>query len=166
MNAAQAGQAVSVEPLAQDVLATVSETETVHGSVLSVLCQEYSDRTLVLVTQLGKIGYLVQVQVYPARQDAQHMEQDTQPAMQFPVTSTVPLFGAPPRGMEDLYALYATRIAAWIYASQHTPEMSVRDVKPVVVGLALPRVGKDDDLDTERVRMEAVQRLVNKCRVW
>lgn len=50
---------VHVEPLAHNVLRTAQSTGTSGGQDLTVFCQEYDDRTLVLVTQLEKVGYLV-----------------------------------------------------------------------------------------------------------
>lgn len=51
---------VRVEPLGDvQAIATHSATQSVADAPLEVVRQEFVDRTLVLVTQLGKVGYLV-----------------------------------------------------------------------------------------------------------
>jgi len=51
---------VRVEPLGDvQAIETHSVSQSVAGAPLEVVRQEFADRTLVLVTQLGKVGYLV-----------------------------------------------------------------------------------------------------------
>lgn len=51
---------VRLEPLADaQAIAMHSASQQVAGVPLEVVRQEFADRTLVLVTQLGKVGYLV-----------------------------------------------------------------------------------------------------------
>lgn len=86
-----------------------------------------------------------------------------------PTVSLVPLFGTPPIEYTDLYALYATQIAARICADLYTPETMLGPMKPVVVGLALRRgPASDDELDlvSERARLEAILSLLKQSRVW
>lgn len=70
-----------------------------------------------------------------------------------------PLFGTPPPDLADLYSLYATKIAA---------NIGMHSEKPVVVGLALPRIPQADDTDygAERERLNATMELLAECRVW
>lgn len=170
---------VHVEPLAHNVLRTAQRTGASGGQDLTVFCQEYDDRTLVLVTQLEKVGYLVrhpthtlmQVQalVNPGEQTAEFLQSHHRDAMVSPTVTLVPLFGAPPSGLADLYALYATQIAARICADLYTPESMLGSIKPVVVGLALRRTSMDDemlDMDAEQAKLATVLSLLAQCRVW
>lgn len=70
-----------------------------------------------------------------------------------------PLFGTPPPDLADLYSLYATKIAA---------NIGMYSKKPVVVGLALPRIPQADETDygAERERLNATMELLAECRVW
>lgn len=89
--------------------------------------------------------------------------------MRVPTVSLVPLFGTPPSELSDVYALYATQIAAHICADLYTAETMLGPMKPVVVGLALRRgAGGEDglDLDAERARLDAVLSLIDRSRVW
>ncbi|KAI3620741.1 hypothetical protein CBS9595_002708 [Malassezia furfur] len=160
---------VHVEPLAHNVLRTAQHTGASGGQDLTVFCQEYDDRTLVLVTQLEKVGYLVQALVNPGEQTAEFLQSHHRDAMVSPTVTLVPLFGAPPSGLADLYALYATQIAARICADLYTPESMLGSIKPVVVGLALRRTSMDDemlDMDAEQAKLATVLSLLAQCRVW
>ncbi|WFC94835.1 hypothetical protein MBRA1_001472 [Malassezia brasiliensis] len=160
---------VHVEPLAHNVLRTAKRTEVSGGKDITVFCQEYEDRTLVLVTQLEKVGYLVQALVNPGEQTAEFLQSHHRDAMVSPTVTLVPLFGAPPSGLEDLYALYATQIAARICADLYTPESMLGSIKPVVVGLALRRTLTDGemlDMDAEQAKLATVLSLLAQCRVW
>lgn len=55
---------VHVEKLAQPVLRTTQNSVQLNGAEITVMCQEYMDRTLVLVTQQDKVGYLVRGDTY------------------------------------------------------------------------------------------------------
>lgn len=70
-----------------------------------------------------------------------------------------PLFGVPPPDLADIYSLYATKIAAAIGSATN---------KPIIVGLALPRVAAANDMDygAERERLDTALELIQQCRVW
>ena len=53
------GSNVQVEALQSNVIATRAHTERMGDTSVTIMSQEYVDRTLVLVTEMDKIGYLV-----------------------------------------------------------------------------------------------------------
>lgn len=89
-----------------------------------------------------------------------------------PIVSFVPLFGAPPKGMEDIYVLYAKQLALHIYSDLCHPEpMKMGDTcKPMVIALALDRIPTEDidDIDfvSERQRLNQIYSMMQHCRVW
>lgn len=90
-----------------------------------------------------------------------------------PTVSFTSLFGMPPIGMEDIYALYAKQLALFIYAlSNHskTTDAEIYDTcKPMVIALALDQISADDneiDFAAERDRLAQIQSMLQQCRVW
>jgi hypothetical protein len=89
-----------------------------------------------------------------------------------PTVSFVPLFGAPPKGMEDIYLLYAKQLALHIYSDLCHPESMKRGdtCKPLVIALALDRMPTEnvDDIDfvSERQRLDQICSMMQECRVW
>lgn len=82
----------------------------------------------------------------------------------------VPLFGAPPVGMEDLYALYAKHLALRVSKDVREPNTaSPNDMKPMVFALALDRItwaSEELNFDSERNRLNQVWLMLQQCRVW
>lgn len=89
-----------------------------------------------------------------------------------PTVSFVPLFGAPPKGMEDIYLLYAKQLALHIYSDLCHPESMKRGdtCKPLVIALALDRMPTEnvDDIDfvSECQRLDQICSMMQECRVW
>lgn len=109
----------------------------------------------------------VQAQVNPGEQTAEFLNnKGRQDTIRVPTVSLVPLFGTPPNEMGDLYALYATQIAAKICADLYTADTMMGPMKPVVVGLALSPATDNEDLAKEKNRLDTVLALVEKSRVW
>ncbi|KAG8948897.1 hypothetical protein FRC04_009236 [Tulasnella sp. 424] len=107
----------------------------INGNHTEVLVQSYGDRILVLVTQLGKVGCLIQASI-PA---ATPLPPPLAPPALAPIPPAItlaPLLGQPPSGMQTVYNLYASQIAAILWAHEGGDGSSRR---PVVVGLALKR---------------------------
>lgn len=111
----------------------------------------------------------VQALVNPGEQTAEFLQSKHRDAMVVPTVTLVPLFGTPPSGLADLYALYATQIAARICADLHTAESMLGSIKPVVVGLALRRTSTDDemlDMEAEQAKLATVLSLLAQSHVW
>lgn len=89
-----------------------------------------------------------------------------------PIVSFVPLFGAPPKDMEDIYVLYAKQLALHIYSDLcHNEPMKIGDTcKPMVIALALDRIPTENigDIDfvSERQRLDQLCSMMQRCRVW
>jgi len=118
-------------------------TQEIEGVQTELLIQSYGDAVLVLVTQLGKVGNLMQLSI-PA----------TTPLRPPPVGSAFPeppvsiqitnLLGAPPsEHIGDLYSLYATQIAAIVWTQEEIPGTLPAESgrRNIIVGLAL-KAGK------------------------
>ena len=166
---------VEVIELGKQIIATKSCTQpTQHGNDLTVLCQDYVDRTFVSVSQKDKVGYVVQAHVQLPYAHAQSYGLPFQSESQRePTVSFVPLFGMPPIGMEDIYALYAKQLALFIYAHSHHPNSTTAGIqdtrKPMVIAIALDRVPSDDgdiDFAAERARLHQIQGMLQECQVW
>ncbi|KAG9016603.1 hypothetical protein FRB90_002842 [Tulasnella sp. 427] len=114
---------------------------SIGGTHTEVLIQSYGDRILVLVTQLGKVGCLIQASI-PA---ATPLPPPLAPPALAPIPpgiTLVPLFGQPPSGMQTVYNLYASQIAAILWAYEGGDGSTRR---PVVVGLALKKTGSGSE---------------------
>ena len=185
MSSTSLSEAVKVTQIAQDLIPTRTGKRFVDNAEVEVVCQEFTDRTFVGVTQFGKVGYMVrgifptnvqvQAQVQYGQQTAEFLDQvmrsSLSDSLSAPTVTLVPLFGVTPPELVDLYAFYATQIAARICADLHAGSsvpMSQTFNKPVVVGLALKRpvAGDEVDLGAERSRLDAVLALLTECRVW
>ncbi|KAG6874210.1 hypothetical protein C0995_003756 [Termitomyces sp. Mi166 len=127
------------------------------GYPTQILVQFFADRVLVLVTQLGKVGTLIQASIpdtaplLPApAPDLQYPNQQPLPPPS-PAIQLTPLLGSSPSEyIHTLHSLYASQIATivWTQAALRAMETSRRNV---VVGLALKKFdGSDDEGVTER----------------
>ncbi|KAF5377045.1 hypothetical protein D9757_007707 [Collybiopsis confluens] len=140
-----------------------SSTVTLENTRTEVSVQHYADSTLVIVTQVGKVGNLVWLidksagAVTPAVPDPSEPNVQSLPPPPIAV-QLVPLLGAAPSDhIQTLHNLYASQIATLVWlANSESPLQVAR--KKVVVGIALRRSGKSDsDLsDTERTTFHGV----------
>lgn len=160
-----------------------TKSTTAHldsGGVLTVLCQVYSDRIVVSVSQREKLGYVVcintltikvQAQVQSSLQSNEDAELSIPP---LPNVLLVPLFGAPPYQMQDLYAFYATQIAVHVSQTSHLsngkiPSMAGQAPKPLVIALALDPLSTDEeelDMVQERRRLNKIVTMIHSCKIW
>lgn len=143
---------MSRPPSVQDI----KDLETIPTEVV---IQTFSDRVLVLVTQLGKVGSLVrylvgesdhlnnetQIQAVmpatapllrppqpPARQDAYDLPTPNPSIQLTPLFGTPPPSASSPERMLTLQNLYAAQIATLVWAAEAESE-----AKAVVIGVAL-----------------------------
>ncbi|KAH9981197.1 hypothetical protein BGW80DRAFT_1199448 [Lactifluus volemus] len=117
----------------QPVILAERVIESIHTQVI---VQTFSDRVLVIVTQLKKVGTLIQASL-PATIDLL----DAPPDTSAPITTLPPvhpsidltyLFGhAPSSDHQSLYSSYAAQIATLVWTSDRSSHT------PVVVGIAL-----------------------------
>lgn len=87
----------------------------------------------------------------------------------------MPLFGAPPDPLQDLYAFYATQIAIHVSHTSHLsdggiPSVAEEGPKTLVIALALDPLSTTDDegLDMvqERQRLDKIVSMIQSCKVW
>ncbi|VDB83124.1 unnamed protein product [Peniophora sp. CBMAI 1063] len=125
------------------------------GSVpTEVILQVFADRVMVLVTQLGKVGALIQASL-PANSSFDDLVRDAvdelgepaqdsgYPSLPPPPASItlMPVLGA--SGDQPLLSLYASQIATLVWAAESGP-LGAGASRPVIVGLALKGGGTED----------------------
>ncbi|KZP00062.1 hypothetical protein CALVIDRAFT_595486 [Calocera viscosa TUFC12733] len=148
-------------PLSAPLIPTKSVARELDGVHTELNIQTYADRVLVLVTQLNKVGCLIQATL-PL---AVPLLPPLPGQLPQPSTATVltPLFGAPPsEHLHDLYSLYANQIAAIIW----TAEGAAGSRRPVVVGVALQRRKEEEGqglTSRERSVFEDIMKMVMAC---
>ncbi|KIY48265.1 hypothetical protein FISHEDRAFT_43754 [Fistulina hepatica ATCC 64428] len=105
----------------------------VHGIETDVLVQRFADRVLVLVTQLGKVGSLVNSSPTTYATPSDEAQQQRLPAPS-PAIQLTPLLGsAPTAHVQTLHSLYVAQIATLVWTTD--PPFVAR--RSVIVGLAL-----------------------------
>ncbi|KAM0788758.1 hypothetical protein ACM66B_002849 [Microbotryomycetes sp. NB124-2] len=156
---------------------------TISGHHTEVTVQAFVDRVLVVVTQLGRIGCILQVNPPPPGlptpiHSARHSLFPQLPPPH-PSSTTVSLFGiAPSPKAEMLHELYASQIGAIVFATAAMDDEMVGVpglTKPVVLGIALKHSvnerGTEEEetlgvTDEERDTFGQVMDMVKECRVW
>jgi len=117
----------------------MQSAKLINGIHTEVCIQSYGDRILVLLTQLGKVGCLIQVSIPPTS----HLPPTPPPTALPSIPSSIALtalLGQPPPDLHAVYHLYASQIATILWT--HEGENALR--RPVVVGVALKRNGPAD----------------------
>jgi len=148
-------------PLPSPLIPTKSLARELDGAHTELNIQTYADRVLVLVTQLNKVGCLIQATLPPTAPLLPPLPGKLpEPSL---TTVLTPLFGAPPsEHLHDLYSLYANQIAAIIWTAEGAAGLR----RPVVVGIALQR-RKDEEgqglTERERALFEGVMGMVVEC---
>ncbi|KAF7294870.1 hypothetical protein MIND_01024900 [Mycena indigotica] len=118
-------------------------TRQLEGVQTEVVIQRFVDRVLVLVTQLGKVGNLIQATIPETTPLAPPATADELPEPS-PAIQLTPLLGqGPSQHMQTLHSLYAAQIATIIWTASSNPLDVTR--KSVVVGIALQRTSSDDE---------------------
>ncbi|KAM6500457.1 hypothetical protein JOM56_003471 [Amanita muscaria] len=149
-------------------LTTGQATRNVDDRPTTVIVQPFADRVLVLITQLGKVGNLIQASLPPTTPSIPPSSPDTLPTPPAAIQLTNLLGSAPTDHMRLLHSLYASQVATmvWVHGSIAAIEASRRSV---VVGLALQSERADEGADiTESERksfhsiMDIVQQLLRQ----
>ncbi|GAA6004910.1 hypothetical protein JCM10207_008449 [Rhodosporidiobolus poonsookiae] len=175
-------------PPRPSAIPTAQRARIVNGVQTDVLVQSFADRILVLVTQLGRIGCMIQVSpppptlsapppLAPPSDDPTSILASLPPP--HPSTVLTPLFGVPPNPhVSSLHDLYASQVGAIVFlrlgggadAAGGMPGLGSA-AKPVVLGIALKmrpgRAEEDDEeggvSDEERTTFAEVMEMVLEC---
>ncbi|KAH9951451.1 hypothetical protein B0H21DRAFT_719065 [Amylocystis lapponica] len=117
----------------------------IDGVPTEVLLQAFADRILVLVTQVGKVGNLIQVTIPqttplmpPPPPDPSQPNAISLPTPPASIQLTPLLGNASTERLRTLYSLYASQLATNIWTAE-SEDMLEGDRRMVVVGLALRR---------------------------
>ncbi|KAJ6596972.1 hypothetical protein DFH09DRAFT_1258696 [Mycena vulgaris] len=121
-----------------------------QGNVTEIVVQTFADRVLVLVTQLGKVGNLIQATIpdttplFPAVQDPDQPNSQALPEPPASIQLTPLLGNAPSQHIQTLHCLYAAQIATIIWTAGSSNPLEVSR-KGVIVGIALRKSDGHDD---------------------
>ncbi|GAA6046337.1 hypothetical protein JCM3770_004870 [Rhodotorula araucariae] len=184
--AAAAAPAPAPPPAHPAAIPSAQRARKVNGVQTDVLVQIFADRVLVIVTQLGRIGCMIQVTPPPSALPAlprapphpiaaanpagSGPEQQKQQSGSIlaslappdPSTLLTPLFGAAPSPrLAALHDLYAAQVAACVFRRFGADEAAGGAggaPRPVVLGIGLKRTGDDGDAEGEARVSEAEKR--------
>ncbi|KAF5357756.1 hypothetical protein D9756_001503 [Leucocoprinus leucothites] len=138
------------------------QNQVINGIDTDVIVQRFSDRTLILVTQLGKVGNLIQASipataVLPPPPLVPEQLPPPPPAIQL----TNLLGTAPSEHMQTLHSLYASQIATLMWISEPESALGLGK-KAVVVGLALKKQAVEEEGlgESEKVTFRGIMGLV------
>ncbi|KAF8274922.1 hypothetical protein EI94DRAFT_1560545 [Lactarius quietus] len=153
--------------MSQPVAIAERDIESVQTQVI---VQTFSDRVLVIITQLSKVGTLIQASVPPtiALTQASTSNADPLPPVHPSIDLTY-LFGhAPSSDHQTLYASYAAQVATLVWTSERYAQVGSSRT-PVVVGVALkaPRTSErvsDADRGTFLQIMDLVREILGTVR--
>ncbi|GAA5950786.1 hypothetical protein JCM21900_002017 [Sporobolomyces salmonicolor] len=170
--------APSRPPSLPSAIPTAQRVRIVNGIQTDVLVQSFADRILVLVTQLGRIGCMIQVSPPPPTLPSSlpppgaTISSSLLPDLPPPHPSTLlnPLFGVPPTPhVSALHDLYASQIGAIVFR-KFALEAAGGGAKPVVlgIGLKLSTAGKEEDeeggvSEEERGTFREIMEMVLEC---
>ncbi|GAA5893091.1 uncharacterized protein JCM6883_007564 [Sporobolomyces salmoneus] len=155
---------------------TAQRVRSIHSIQTDLLIQSFHDRILVILTQLGRIGCLIQVLPPPSTLPAalpRPPNGSASPSLPPPHPSLVlsPLFGVPPTPhIAALHDLYASHVASILFEKMSADTQGM-EVKPVVLGIGLKRKqdqqeeGKEESeiSEKERETFMQVMEMVKEC---
>ncbi|KAI0707614.1 hypothetical protein C8Q76DRAFT_628244 [Earliella scabrosa] len=127
------------------MLQTATLVRELEGKQTDVLLQAFADRILVLVTQLGKVGSLIQATIPstmpllpPPPPDPSEPNVVPLPIPP-PSLQLTPLLGsAPSERIQTLHNLYASQIATIVWTMEEASVLEA-DRRAIVVGIALAK---------------------------
>ncbi|CAE6437314.1 hypothetical protein ACGC1H_004432 [Rhizoctonia solani] len=148
-------------------MASIQRARVINGVATNLIVHSFGDRIVISITQLGKIGCLIQASIPSS---VPLLPPPPPPALPPPPTaiSLTPLVGHPPDSRSlTLFNLYASQAAAiaWSKAGQ-------LNRRPVIVGLALKRTkvstarGDDDEftvLEEDRETFKEIMVMLMDC---
>ncbi|KAI0723953.1 hypothetical protein C8T65DRAFT_628008 [Cerioporus squamosus] len=137
------------------MLQTANIARQIEGVQTDVLLQAFADRILVLVTQLGKVGSLIQATIpstmplLPAPPPDPEQPNIVPLPVPPPSLQLTPLLGsAPTERIHTLHSLYASQIATLVWTLEEASVMEA-DRRAVVVGIALAKTSGAVDSSSE-----------------
>ncbi|KAI0807749.1 hypothetical protein C8Q74DRAFT_1363221 [Fomes fomentarius] len=127
------------------MLSSTNIVREIEGVQTDVLLQSFVDRILVLITQLGKVGSLIQATIPstmpllpPPPPDPSQLNVIPLPVPP-PSLQLTPLLGsAPSERIQTLHNLYASQIATLVWTLEGASVLEA-DRRAVVVGIALAK---------------------------
>ncbi|KAI1794606.1 hypothetical protein LXA43DRAFT_883499 [Ganoderma leucocontextum] len=133
------------------MLQTANIARELEGVQTDVLLQAFADRIVVLVTQLGKVGSLIQATIPstmpllpPPPPDPEHPNIAPLPVPP-PSLQLTPLLGsAPSDRVQTLHSLYASQIATLVWTMEEASVLEA-DRRAVIVGIALAKSSGPSD---------------------
>ncbi|KAK7054788.1 hypothetical protein VNI00_003251 [Paramarasmius palmivorus] len=154
-------------------MSTLTGSKEIDGITTEISIQHFADSILVLVTQLGKVGNLIQASL-PATTPLLPIPppDPTQPNVQQlpPVPTAIQLTNllghAPSEHLHTLHNLYASQIASILWYMEADDPMSQRVRRNVIVGISLQK--SQDTVDSrgpserERNTFAAVMAMVQE----
>ncbi|KAI0664645.1 hypothetical protein C8Q70DRAFT_1048865 [Cubamyces menziesii] len=154
------------------MLQTATVAREIDGVQTDVLIQAFADRILVLVTQLGKVGSLIQASMpstmplLPAPPPDPEQPNVLPLPVPPPSLQLTPLLGsAPSERIQTLHSLYASQIATLVWTLEEASVLET-DRRPVIVGIALaksPEPAHSSELsDHDRTVFRGVMDLVRE----
>ncbi|KAI0819540.1 hypothetical protein BC628DRAFT_1402112 [Trametes gibbosa] len=118
------------------------------GVSTDVLLQLFADRVVVLVTQLGKVGSLIEASMPSTMPLLPPPPPDPMAPNELPLPIPPPslqltplLGGAPTEQIQTLHSLYASQIATLVWTLEEASAFEA-ERRPVVVGIALARAAQ------------------------
>ncbi|ORY91628.1 hypothetical protein BCR35DRAFT_349421, partial [Leucosporidium creatinivorum] len=157
-------------PAPPSAIPTAQAARIIQGQHTEVFVQAFADRVLVLVTQVGRIGCMIQVNPPPPGLPAPLTSTSNSlfPSLPPPHPSTIlqPLFGVPPSPHAgSLHDLYANQVGAIVFSSGMDAGFS----RPVLLGIALKPSKEEGDYgvsEEERQTFGEVMEMLQGCKVW
>ncbi|CAE6490264.1 unnamed protein product [Rhizoctonia solani] len=148
-------------------MASIQRARVINDVPTNLIVHSFGDRIVISITQLGKIGCLIQASIPSS---IPLLPPPPPPALPSPPTaiSLTPLVGHPPDSRsQTLFNLYASQAAtiAWSKAGQ-------LNRRPVIVGLALKRTkapmahSDDDDFmvsENDRETFKQIMSMLMDC---
>ncbi|KAF9792095.1 hypothetical protein BJ322DRAFT_12084 [Thelephora terrestris] len=125
-------------------------SKVINGVKTEVVIQPFADRLLILITQMGKVGNLIQASIPQTAPllaqpplDQGEPNASTLPPPP-PSIQLTPLLGSTPSDhLRTLYALYVSQVATIVWIAEAVGSMDERR-RSVIVGLALKKSGEED----------------------
>ncbi|GAA5937431.1 uncharacterized protein JCM15063_002904 [Sporobolomyces koalae] len=136
---------------------TAQRVRMIQSIKTDLLIQSFNGRILVVLTQLGKIGCLIQIHPPPSTLPAplplpSRMATSDTPSLPpaHPSVTLSPLFGVPPSPhIQALHDLYATHIGSILF-DKMTRDTHGMQVKPVILGIGLKRSQGAEEVETDQ----------------
>ncbi|KAH6918503.1 hypothetical protein BKA70DRAFT_1175924 [Coprinopsis sp. MPI-PUGE-AT-0042] len=147
-------------------MASIQHNTVINGFPTTILIHSYADRIMVLVTQLGKVGNLIQATLLTTEPLSNEDQGDDSFPEPSPATQLTPLLGSSAsEHQQTLHSLYAAQIATIIW--DETSQFSIQGTRrSVIVGIALKKTGNEGKgcelSDNERATFREIIKTLQK----